>query len=451
MAPRAAPRASLAGLASLDSLDDLPASSEFIEQELVVKIIDGLREEMLGCSNAFFGVALASVALSVVAASGVEVSEAPEVLFSGVTVGDVATWMDSLLVAGLLRYGAESFGRVLDTGNERKQLAYTFQGINRLGMVFQQLAVAAGTVSFVITLEAAVEWPPLVTVASGLFFAAAVARSMAMWRCVEAANDVSFPLLDRLAIRIAFNYLLQYEAAGRRPSEQASGAQPPAATGAAAASALPAAALGVPAGSAGPGGAALRGSSVQEILRGLPPVLPLISRPGRGSDGGDGGARGEGPGYELTPEEERLVQAFQSSLNSAGLSLVLQSFATGLLVTAGLASNHIGDAIADGIQVVNKAIAAELIFVATANIDNALYTDGCDVAHLLQGLGKNGLTKLFHNLSILAWAVVMAKLVALAAPWEESSPFFSYLNEVLGHKAGDFMLEAEQMLVKMLP
>jgi hypothetical protein len=42
---------------------------------------------------------------------------------------------------------------------------------------------------------------------------------------VEAANDVSFPLLDRLAIRIAFNYLLQYEAAGRRPSEQASGAQ----------------------------------------------------------------------------------------------------------------------------------------------------------------------------------------------------------------------------------
>jgi hypothetical protein len=92
----------------------------------------------------------------------------------------------------------------------------------------------------------------------------------------------------------------------------------PAATGAAAASALPAAALGVPAGSAGPGGAALRGSSVQEILRGLPPVLPLISRPGRGSDGGDGGARGEGPGYELTPEEERLVQAFQSSLNSAG-------------------------------------------------------------------------------------------------------------------------------------
>jgi hypothetical protein len=36
MAPRAAPRASLAGLASLDSLDDLPASSEFIEQELVV-------------------------------------------------------------------------------------------------------------------------------------------------------------------------------------------------------------------------------------------------------------------------------------------------------------------------------------------------------------------------------------------------------------------------------
>jgi len=149
------------------------------------------------------------------------------VIFSGVTVGDVASWVDSLLVAGLLRFGAESFSRVLDAGNKRKQLAYTFQvgwlmvesvcrgcdslvgrvlcssscfavppsptplpptptppppqGINRLGIVFQQLAVAASTVSIVITLEAAVEWPPLVTVASALFFAAAVGRSAAMW------------------------------------------------------------------------------------------------------------------------------------------------------------------------------------------------------------------------------------------------------------------------------
>lgn len=35
--------------------------------------------------------------------------------------------------------------------------------------------------SIVTTLEAASKWPPLVTLASGLFFLAAVGRSGAMW------------------------------------------------------------------------------------------------------------------------------------------------------------------------------------------------------------------------------------------------------------------------------
>jgi hypothetical protein len=55
------------------------------------------------------------------------------------------------------------------------------QGINRLGLMFTQFSIAATTVSIVTTLEAASKWPPLVTLASGLFFAAAVGRSGAMW------------------------------------------------------------------------------------------------------------------------------------------------------------------------------------------------------------------------------------------------------------------------------
>ena len=60
-------------------------------------------------------------------------SEAPTVLFSGVTVGDVASWVDSLLVAALLRFGAASFTSVLDTRHKQKQLAYTFQARDRGG------------------------------------------------------------------------------------------------------------------------------------------------------------------------------------------------------------------------------------------------------------------------------------------------------------------------------
>lgn len=107
---------------------------------------------------------------------------------------------------------------------------------------------------------------------------------------------------------------------------------------------------------------------------------------------------------------------------------MLQAFATGLLVTASLATDHVSEAIVDGIQarrraaacglplharaglhfpkhvrlrpftpcpppsltlaccgphlpplslqVINKAIAAELIFIATANIDKALWEEG---------------------------------------------------------------------------
>jgi hypothetical protein len=47
--------------------------------------------------------------------------------------------------------------------------------------MFQQFGIAAGAVSIVTTLEASSKWPPIVTLASGLFFTAAVARSTAMW------------------------------------------------------------------------------------------------------------------------------------------------------------------------------------------------------------------------------------------------------------------------------
>lgn len=64
----------------------------------------------------------------------------------------------------------------------------------------------------------------------------------------------------------------------------------------------------------------------------------------------------------------------QNSLNSAGLALVLQSFATGLLLTADLATGRYSAALGDTIQAINKAVAAELIFIGTTNFDRALYT-----------------------------------------------------------------------------
>ena len=70
--------------------------------------------------------------------------------------------------------------------------------------------------------------------------------------------------------------------------------------------------------------------------------------------------------------------------------------------------------------------------------------------HLLQGLGKQGITKLFHNLSILAWAVVIAKGVSLLAPWEEASPLLKYISENFSHRAADAVLEGQEVLIQLM-
>jgi hypothetical protein len=80
----------------------------------------------------------------------------------------------------------------------------------------------------------------------------------------------------------------------------------------------------------------------------------------------------------------------------------------------------------------------------------ALYTEGCDVEHLLEGLGERGITRLFHNLSILAWATVIAKGVELLAPWEENSPLFKFIGENFSHQAADMVLEGQELLVNIL-
>lgn len=80
----------------------------------------------------------------------------------------------------------------------------------------------------------------------------------------------------------------------------------------------------------------------------------------------------------------------------------------------------------------------------------ALYTEGCDVEHLLEGLGDRGITKLFHNLSILAWATVIAKGVELLAPWEEQSPLFKFIGENFSHQAADMVLEGQELLINVL-
>ena len=53
---------------------------------------------------------------------------------------------------------------------------------------------------------------------------------------------------------------------------------------------------------------------------------------------------------------------------------------------------------------------------------------------------------------MLAWAVVLAKALALAAPTElESNPVLKWIAENVSHQAADVVLESQEVLVNLLP
>ncbi len=111
----------------------------------------------------------------------------------------MAFWADSLMISAMITYAlgegrmhrgplgaasrgvvaqervpphasppADPFRRVLESrGN---QMAYCFQGINRLSLIFQQLTIGSGAVTVVTGLEAAAKFPQLVPGTSAVFF-----------------------------------------------------------------------------------------------------------------------------------------------------------------------------------------------------------------------------------------------------------------------------------------
>ena len=77
--------------------------------------------------------------------------------------------------------------------------------------------------------------------------------------------------------------------------------------------------------------------------------------------------------------------------------------------------------------------------------------EDCDIGHLLQGMGRKGLTSLFSNLGILAWTVALADGVAMSLPWIEHSPLYTFIAEKGSHELAHTLLGAQKLLVRLLP
>ena len=69
---------------------------------------------------------------------------------------------------------------------------------------------------------------------------------------------------------------------------------------------------------------------------------------------------------------------------------------------------------------------------------------------LLLILARRGLTKLFHNLGVLAWAVVLAKGSSLLLPVLGENPLLEYIADTFSHEAADVVLEGQEVLIQLL-
>ena len=57
----------------------------------------------------------------------------------------------------------------------------------------------------------------------------------------------------------------------------------------------------------------------------------------------------------------------------------------------------------------SKAVTAALLFKASASFDRAVTASSCNMAALLSAIGPEGLTKLWHQLTIFAWTVALSQ------------------------------------------
>ena len=58
----------------------------------------------------------------------------------------------------------------------------------------------------------------------------------------------------------------------------------------------------------------------------------------------------------------------------------------------------------------SKAVTAALLFKASSSFDAAVTKPGCNVSNLLSAIGAQGLTKLWHQLTVFAWTVSLSQV-----------------------------------------
>ncbi|PNH03679.1 hypothetical protein TSOC_010244, partial [Tetrabaena socialis] len=200
----------------LDSDDEAdPSTFRFTADQLGT--FSGLAFSMSNCSRALVALAVGNILINAV-----------EEMMGAVSLGDVAFCTNAIIPAALIWYAKGPFEE-LCKAPDQPHMPLALKGVGRLSLTLQQLAWTSGSVGVVLLLEAAVRYPPIVGVASGVCLSLAGARVAALWWVLQrhtssgeevsrtlaalrggtGAGDLSLP--DRAASWLALGALLQAE------------------------------------------------------------------------------------------------------------------------------------------------------------------------------------------------------------------------------------------------
>ena len=186
-------------------------------------------------------------------------------------------------------------------------------------------------------------------------------------------------------------------------------------------------------------------------LRGLMRLQEGRQRGEHKQEQGDNGNGASSEGYDFTDGETQLMRICIDAMHTAGLAFIVQGISTMLLgeasanhqhsqwrlgcpwrqqlwhgapaithmqcfdlcaLCAGIA-NFLTGYNAGGVSMTyngfSKAVTAALLFKASASFDRAVTAPGCNMASLLSAIGPEGLTKLWHQLTVFAWTVALSQ------------------------------------------
>ncbi len=108
--------------------------------------------------------------------------------FKTYSVAGITRPVDGLLLAALIIYAAGPFSCVAST-DPPQQLRMVLQGIQRLGLVFEQMFIASIAVVVITLLDAATVWPDIVIGTSAVFFVVALVRSASLGWLLSAKRE----------------------------------------------------------------------------------------------------------------------------------------------------------------------------------------------------------------------------------------------------------------------